>query len=906
MDVWAFLLAVAALIMTLTALRRYSRVMDKLDRQQKELEALSRKLATLLPVEAAPAASTAATDSALKEVLFETPQQAQEKQQPTSNWISSSVPASERAPMPPQPPPLPEPTRQATRPRDVEQAVASRLFVWIGGIAIAIGGLLFIKYAYDNGLISAGLQIILGLIFGIGLVIAGEIVRRRSRPLPAGEINYVPAALSAAGLMIVFASIYAGYALYGLYDSIVAFAGLALTGLAALALSRWQGPFIAVLGLLGSFATPALIPSEHASAWGFFSYLLVIEAACFLILRSRNWWWLGLGAIAGGVGWAMLWLNSPMFSPEHVMPIGIFGLVSLLLALLLPRDAALVRPAQADGVSLSSKAWERPEGLVPIVAIIAVIVMQTTLVDLSMHASLSLWFFAASLLLVCLVGWRNEAYAPLAPAAMLMGFLELMNWSEAAFHELAMDESGIWSSVIGPAAWSFLKWTLALGTLFLVFGLLGTLRKRSQAFALTAAGGGVLYLWGAWGRVSILIGDALWALMGLAGGLALLGALLVKTRRPAELGRLESISLAAGSALLFLFTIDRLLDDVWQTLAVAVLATAYAALAARTVIRSLATVAGLVASFAAVRLFVARELWWDEVSLPWGKHWVIYGYGIPAILFVFAAKLVRRAGFGRAAAALEGSSLALAIALVSIELRILIGGELTGSIGLVELSSHVLAWLGAAYGLVHRQQLYSAFTAKWGAVLLIGLAFFVMLTGTLTLYNPVQSGDPVQGGLVLNGLFLAYLAPAILLFAISRKVSNMPVQLGLGLAALALAFIYVTLETKRVYQGPSMVFESLSLAESYAYSAVWLASGVALFIGGLALAKPYLRYAGLGVMVVVVLKVFLVDMSNLEGLYRIASFVGLGLCLVGIGWLYQRFGPAPASQQETQATPAGP
>lgn len=43
------------------------------------------------------------------------------------------------------------------------------------------------------------------------------------------------------------------------------------------------------------------------------------------------------------------------------------------------------------------------------------------------------------------------------------------------------------------------------------------------------------------------------------------------------------------------------------------------------------------------------------------------------------------------------------------------------------------------------------------------------------------------------------------------------------------------------------------------------------------------------VLALVVLKVFIGDMSNLEGLLRIASFVGLGFCLVGIGWLYQRF-----------------
>jgi uncharacterized membrane protein len=50
------------------------------------------------------------------------------------------------------------------------------------------------------------------------------------------------------------------------------------------------------------------------------------------------------------------------------------------------------------------------------------------------------------------------------------------------------------------------------------------------------------------------------------------------------------------------------------------------------------------------------------------------------------------------------------------------------------------------------------------------------------------------------------------------------------------------------------------------------------------------------VLALVVLKVFIGDMSNLEGLLRIASFVGLGFCLVGIGWLYQSFvrGAEPA------------
>jgi uncharacterized membrane protein len=37
-----------------------------------------------------------------------------------------------------------------------------------------------------------------------------------------------------------------------------------------------------------------------------------------------------------------------------------------------------------------------------------------------------------------------------------------------------------------------------------------------------------------------------------------------------------------------------------------------------------------------------------------------------------------------------------------------------------------------------------------------------------------------------------------------------------------------------------------------------------------------------------VLKVFLVDMSDLTGIYRALSFLGLGVVLIGIGWFYQR------------------
>jgi uncharacterized membrane protein len=70
---------------------------------------------------------------------------------------------------------------------------------------------------------------------------------------------------------------------------------------------------------------------------------------------------------------------------------------------------------------------------------------------------------------------------------------------------------------------------------------------------------------------------------------------------------------------------------------------------------------------------------------------------------------------------------------------------------------------------------------------------------------------------------------------------------------------------------------------------VWL--GYALIVLGLGIAfgQSLLRYASLAVLVITAAKVFLFDMAGLTGLYRVASFLGLGLSLVGIGYLYQRF-----------------
>ena len=66
------------------------------------------------------------------------------------------------------------------------------------------------------------------------------------------------------------------------------------------------------------------------------------------------------------------------------------------------------------------------------------------------------------------------------------------------------------------------------------------------------------------------------------------------------------------------------------------------------------------------------------------------------------------------------------------------------------------------------------------------------------------------------------------------------------------------------------------------------------------------RYVSLAVLLITVLKAFLFDMADLEGLLRVSTFLILGLTLIGIGYLYQRYvfcvpNPEPAKEEAAVA-----
>jgi hypothetical protein len=71
-------------------------------------------------------------------------------------------------------------------------------------------------------------------------------------------------------------------------------------------------------------------------------------------------------------------------------------------------------------------------------------------------------------------------------------------------------------------------------------------------------------------------------------------------------------------------------------------------------------------------------------------------------------------------------------------------------------------------------------------------------------------------------------------------------------------------------------------------SVAWGVQGL-LLAAGFPLAERILRLQGLGILVLCILKLFIYDLRNLDTMYRILSFIVLGIIMLAVSWVYTRF-----------------
>ena len=153
----------------------------------------------------------------------------------------------------------------------------------------------------------------------------------------------------------------------------------------------------------------------------------------------------------------------------------------------------------------------------------------------------------------------------------------------------------------------------------------------------------------------------------------------------------------------------------------------------------------------------------------------------------------------------------------------------------------------------------------------------------------------IVGPPLFNSALLALGGGAVLLLAAVRLLVDADgtrfkplARFGLGPVAGFLIFTLLLVEIRHAFHGATLQ-GGIDQLELYCYSAGMLVFGFVVLAVGIALRSQPARALSLAFVLATVGKVFLYDVSGLEGLWRIASFLALGLSLLAVSWFYGRF-----------------
>lgn len=187
-----------------------------------------------------------------------------------------------------------------------------------------------------------------------------------------------------------------------------------------------------------------------------------------------------------------------------------------------------------------------------------------------------------------------------------------------------------------------------------------------------------------------------------------------------------------------------------------------------------------------------------------------------------------------------------------------------------------------------------------------------VLSGLIVIALGVEPGHFVRSDSLLwnpvSGTFAA--AAAALIAASARYVSvrairpedeNIAHLVKLtGLLAILVIFTGLNLLVLNAYSSEEVVRFSWSRQpqRDLVMSLVWVLYSVVLLVTGAVSYVDALRKVGLAFMLFTIGKVFLYDLGELRGLYRVGSILGLALSLIGVSLFYQRF-IKPRSESES-------
>ncbi|WP_421611311.1 DUF2339 domain-containing protein [Agrobacterium tumefaciens] len=792
-----------------------------------------------------------------------------------------------------------------------ESLLGARWAVWAGGLALALGGIFLIKYSIESGLLSPAVRLSLAAIFGLGLGLAGEAIRRRAVPGIATTYSnaMIPGVLTAAGALTLFGVIYAAYGIYDYISPTTAFILLGLVAFATIGLSLLHGQALAGLGLLGSMLTPALIATETPNIWALFVFLTISWLATAAAARRQRWtvapslanaglglWALGYIAIADTISAA---------PPVLALLVMLAGTIFLW-----PGRYFDAAPAETGETVTSGRRAVRAMRLLlrPSLAINLTVSMAVILpafsflvigAGIDLHPAVIVSALIAGL--AALGASRRNAVWPAIIAALgAQAAVSVMSRSGLDFIGIINDTS-IALPPVRTGYMAEIAMALGLGAILLLCGFSFLKRKGADDPDFAQLWAGIAALFPVWlGTASFVeygnLGrDWLHAAYGLGLGFLLIAAAEWLHRQNNEAYRKPLNILVLGSFAAFALSLHTLTEGLTTTILLSVIGFGYV-LATRQRNWDVLPWVMAVASVAVL----GRIAWEPTIVGPQNLgltpvfNALLPGYGIPALLAIVSAWMLRDWPGFRAKNFLQAIASLMGLLAVAILIRhAMNGGTLDESVPtLGEQSIYTLLTIGFSGVLMTLDLKSPSPVFRYGSMIAGVIAVINVLVMHFFTLNPYFTGENTGRIPFLNLLLIGYLLPALayggLAYYARGKRPAAYVSL-LAVAGAALGFAWATLSVRRFWQGENIAnWKGFLQGETYSYSVVWLLIGVLLLIVGSRFNARSLRLASAAFVLISVAKAFLIDMSNLEGVLRALSFIGLGAVLIGIGLFYQK------------------
>ena len=900
-----WLIALIAFVVWI-ARRRGETLQSRLERAESAIQQVQVEIAELR--RAAPPASTTTVTAPIPEThrTATPPPQPGSQARPPVSWSSAtptSVPpitATNTASPQPAQSPAPEPTQS------LEERLGAHWSVLVGGLALALGGIFLVRYSIEAGLLGPGVRVALGALLSLVLLGLGEKSRRGEilHNVPQLPAAHIPSVLTAAGTAVAFGTIYAAHGLYGFIGPALAFLLLGAVALATMWSAILHGPALAALGLAGSYATPLLLTSNTHSPWPLLVYFAAVAIAAFLLARFRRWLWLAAVAVGGAVAWGVVFA----FEAQR-------GLEAWILA-------AMMHGALQTGLAIFFMGLEphatvadedaRPDwiGTTALAALTVLIV----LVSIAVPYSHSLWlpFTLAMSTLLAAAAWLSAPIAATAAMAGIVGLCIVLGWRGLV--------EPIPSSLLAPEmarvlrlpenVWSYLFFSALSVVPSAVIAEHRLWRGRllptttAAFYALAATVPALVALTLIYLRITQFDSSIYFGCTGvtLAAVMAFAADRFDRSERaaqatgldPSPVYNLAAGTFAAAAIAAFSFALVASLSRGYLTVAFALSALGTAFVATRREIPLLRY------AVAAIGLVVLARLAWDPriAGAATGTrplfNWLLAGYGVPAVAFAVSAVLLRRRGEDLAVRLCDGLAVLFAGLLAFFEIHhAMNGGDITKPVaGHVEQGLMAMTSLGFTYVLTRMDLARSNIIFRTASMAFALLSLLMIVIGLGFADNPLFSRAAVGGSKVFSTLIPAYLLPGLMALLVARSARGVRPEWYVRIAAVTgilLVFAYVTLEVRHAFQGPSIGYlRHTTSPEIWGYTAAWLVLAVALIAYGFWRHSLEARVASGLLLAVVLVKLVLVDLADVSGIWRALSFICVGAVLVGIGRVYQR------------------